>query len=799
MKNKKIKLLLAASAVAIAPAVIAISCGDQTPAPAPTPGNPNTNNPQNPNPGNPENPGTDNTQNSNPGNPGGGTVDPVEAAKTEAKTAIDAAAELSDSVKEALKRQVEATTTESAARDLKAKAEALVSAVKALSGSVTAAKAVKDDAQYNSVDATLKTTLEEKYTAATALLEGETKLKNLDASSNLDTTKATLESANSALDAAVSALMPELTFVKTKASAVKTASELEPLVNTALKDELQRQVNALTKDHATEATTMLENLTSLKDSLTSLQDLVSKGLAMQVDYPQKYYDADNKTAFDDALLKASSVFPAFKWTDESIVVPAPTNGALPNPRAWTKAREKSEFVLQNFVIAPAQAAPATQSDSGATAAASATVRVANSEATSEEAQAPATPDLASTASYLKSLNDTLKAETDKLNGDTTENKTAYYKADTTRTLYWDGFMPKIVVSGYEADGAGVNKAQHEEANKTKLQQWFATESNWEKLSEQLTKKLGANKFKNVVLTAPTVSYEDGGSNTRIPKVTFTLHGKDGYTLQTDNGATSSLTLSIRVLYTSASSTQNALRYQGASSSAAPSGSTPSNNAAVIRNVNVYMNYTGPNIELDTELPQVGNQNNTSINGTSNVDGDFNTKFKNLLVNVVGGSFIQTSLLQAIINYVNKFDPKFRAAFVTSINGVALTSVQNGIQLRIGSLNDFLYNNKGFLQQVNGDSSAVYFAVNGVTSEGWLNTFLIRIPLTKFVRPITPFTASAVMIPTTEDSQEESGENSSQADNTEQNAENQEDGQSGGEATETQEAQGDSASQSSPQT
>ncbi|MFL0973948.1 hypothetical protein ACJOMJ_04160, partial [Mycoplasmopsis synoviae] len=74
----------------------------------------------------------------------------------------------------------------------------------------------------------------------------------------------------------------------------------------------------------------------------------------------------------------------------------------------------------------------------------------------------------------------------------------------------------------------------------------------------------------------------------------------------------------------------------------------------------------------------------------------------------GGSFTQTSLLQAIINYVNKFDPKFRAAFVTSINGVALTSVQSDTQLRIGSLNDFLYNNKGFLQQVNGDSSAVYF-------------------------------------------------------------------------------------------
>ncbi|ULL02632.1 hemagglutinin [Mycoplasmopsis synoviae] len=356
-------------------------------------------------------------------------------------------------------------------------------------------------------------------------------------------------------------------------------------------------------------------------------------------------------------------------------------------------------------------------------------------------------------------------------------------------------MPKIVVEDYQPAGHGNNKDTNETTNQQKVQEWFNTSSNWEKLAEQLTKKLGANKFKNVVLTAPTVSYEDGGSNTRIPKVTFTLHGKDGYTLQTDNGATSSLTLSIRVLYTSASSTQNALRYQGASSSAAPSGSTPSNNAAVIRNVNVYMNYTGPNIELDTELPQVGNQNNTSINGTSNVDGDFNTKFKNLLVNVVGGSFIQTSLLQAIINYVNKFDPKFRAAFVTSINGVALTSVQNDTQLRIGSLNDFLYNNKGFLQQVNGDSSAVYFAVNGVTSEGWLNTFLIRIPLTKFVRPITPFTASAVMIPTTEDYQEDS----SNAGNTNENKETPVEDQTGQESSESGSTQTDQAQQESPQT
>ncbi|SYV92818.1 Uncharacterised protein, partial [Mycoplasmopsis synoviae] len=182
-----------------------------------------------------------------------------------------------------------------------------------ISGSVTAAKAVKEDTQYNSVDATLKTTLEEKYTAATALLEDGTKLANLNADGTLATTQASLESTKTALDASVAAVKPDLDFQKTKTSATAKVTELESLVNPALKDELQRQVDALTKDHATEATTMLANLTSLKESLESLQTLVSDGLKMQVDYPRNYYDADNKSAFDDALLKASSVFPAFQW------------------------------------------------------------------------------------------------------------------------------------------------------------------------------------------------------------------------------------------------------------------------------------------------------------------------------------------------------------------------------------------------------------------------------------------------------------------------------------------------------
>ncbi|MFL1058654.1 hemagglutinin, partial [Mycoplasmopsis synoviae] len=68
-----------------------------------------------------------------------------------------------------------------------------------MSGSVTKAKETKEDAEYSKVTDNLRTNLEAKYTAAIALIEGETKLKNLDASSNLDTTKATLESAKTAL------------------------------------------------------------------------------------------------------------------------------------------------------------------------------------------------------------------------------------------------------------------------------------------------------------------------------------------------------------------------------------------------------------------------------------------------------------------------------------------------------------------------------------------------------------------------------------------------------------------------
>ncbi|MFL1005874.1 hemagglutinin, partial [Mycoplasmopsis synoviae] len=92
---------------------------------------------------------------------------------------------------------------------------------------------------------------------------------------------------------------------------------------------------------------------------------------------------------------------------------------------------------------------------------------------------------------------------------------------------------------------------------------------------------------------------------------------------------------------------------------APNGANSVNHAQTIKDVNVYLNYTGPCIVLDEALPTVGTTPNTSINGTSNVEGTFNDKFKKLLVNVVRRGHAESSLFQAVINYVNKFEPKFR--------------------------------------------------------------------------------------------------------------------------------------------
>ncbi|MFA7700226.1 hemagglutinin [Mycoplasmopsis synoviae] len=290
-------------------------------------------------------------------------------------------------------------------------------------------------------------------------------------------------------------------------------------------------------------------------------------------------------------------------------------------------------------------------------------------------------------------------------------------------------MPKIVLTDFDKTWA-----QNSE-NEGKIREWFATVSNWATLSDQLTKKLGAERFKNVKLTFKEASFSS--DNIKTPTVTFTVAVQDGYTL--DN-STNEISLVVRVLYNRDNESTIQLPTQGDSSSAAPAGSTPSNNAAVIRDVNVYMNYTGPALILNAALPTVGNAANTSLNGTSNVtDEDFNAAFRGLLFT----NRYVNPLMQSVINYVNKFDPKYRAMFVTNaIDGAALTKVQNKKELRPGNLEDLLYNNNVFLQQMKNDTEAVYFAVTALTIDKWLNTVLVRILLTKFVRPLTEFQAQS---------------------------------------------------------
>ncbi|MFL1073590.1 hypothetical protein ACJOMS_04010, partial [Mycoplasmopsis synoviae] len=105
--------------------------------------------------------------------------------------------------------------------------------------------------------------------------------------------------------------------------------------------------------------------------------------------------------------------------------------------------------------------------------------------------------------------------------------------------------------------------------------------------------------------------------------------------------------------------------QGVSFSATPKNTSVENPATAIKNVNVYLNYTGPSIVLDQAVPAVGTANNTSLNGTSNVTGEFNNAFRgNPSIGLLFTNRYPNPLLQSVINYVNKFDPKYRAEFVT---------------------------------------------------------------------------------------------------------------------------------------
>ncbi|UBX98445.1 hemagglutinin [Mycoplasmopsis synoviae] len=148
-------------------------------------------------------------------------------------------------------------------------------------------------------------------------------------------------------------------------------------------------------------------------------------------------------------------------------------------------------------------------------------------------------------------------------------------------------MPKIVLEGFDKTWE-----QNSEENERKIRKWFDNAANWVGLSDQLTKKLGVERFKNVKLTFKEASFSISSDNIKTPTVTFTVEAQDGYTLTTgDNASATEISLVVRVLYNRGSENVIQLPTQGASSSAAPGNPTEPNNATVIKNVNVYLNYT----------------------------------------------------------------------------------------------------------------------------------------------------------------------------------------------------------------
>ncbi|UBX97238.1 hemagglutinin [Mycoplasmopsis synoviae] len=146
-------------------------------------------------------------------------------------------------------------------------------------------------------------------------------------------------------------------------------------------------------------------------------------------------------------------------------------------------------------------------------------------------------------------------------------------------------MPKIVLDNFDSTW-GRNSD-----NQNKIKAWFGDAANWVGLSDQLTKKLGAERFKNVKLTFKNATF--AGTNIKTPTVTFTVAAKEGYTLvdSGENASATEISLVVRVLYNRDNESTIQMPTQGASSSAAPREATV-NDAKVKAKVNVYLNYTG---------------------------------------------------------------------------------------------------------------------------------------------------------------------------------------------------------------
>ncbi|UBX99386.1 hypothetical protein [Mycoplasmopsis synoviae] len=92
---------------------------------------------------------------------------------------------------------------------------------------------------------------------------------------------------------------------------------------------------------------------------------------------------------------------------------------------------------------------------------------------------------------------------------------------------------------------------------------------------------------------------------------------------------------------------------------------------------------------------------------------------------------------AITKYVQTFDPKYLTSVPADAGNDRYRAWVSWLRTNNTRLSqsELKSQNNIFLQQMHMDSEAVYLPIGGLTDDQWLNAFLIRIPLNKFVKAI----------------------------------------------------------------
>ncbi|WP_406613556.1 hypothetical protein ACJA23_02145 [Mycoplasma corogypsi] len=745
MKNRKFRLILSAGvSLAIIPTMIAASCGSK----ATTEGNTNSEtsgdtsntnadgDKDKTNPSEPTTPETDGKdKETKPTEP---VVDPVAELnneKTKGKSSVAALENLSATVKTSFDTKIDSATTKDGISAIVEEAKQLDAAVVALVAQVTESKKLEEGAKDITNDA--KTKYQEVLKAAQDLLT-ENKLNEATA------TKAKLEEVTAQLKLASTNLSAYVDFSGTLA-ALKTKLEgnVDYLVAT-LKDNLLKHVTALETSDAqvSEKVNKVADINRLLTHAESLKGLVSEGIDLRTTYPKNYYNSTNKAAFDKALNDVLVLYPAYNFNSDNIesTIAAQDNT---NPRVWGPKRSDNELQLVNYV---------KEVDG----------KVVKAEET----------DLKATADLVAKLEATLKTAKDGLDGETRQNSPAYFKNPYGYMLSWNRFLPNLsiphlpgigVMLANDVEGVTDNGVYDESKfesiqdvtnRKTvlleKFKEWFSHDENLQKAAETLTKTLGSENFNNVKLSEPKftfkyVYYKDSTSRRVLldPIVTLTVTAKDNTVLKEESEKEIKLQLrDLRDSELDSGMYPFELPWVYFTASPAPSNQITTDNKKIAWDfLNQIVNYDGPTIPLDASS-LVGKLGVTegekpTVNNTSTISSnEFNETFKAWFLN-------QTNKFQyGIRNYIHKLDNRFN---VDNVDNVAASGIFVAYP---DDLSNTVHNlryrelprvkTQFALQQVHSDKEAVYLPMYARTQNGWLRIFLIRIPLSKFVKPVETF-------------------------------------------------------------